>query len=420
MNSPQLVPRRPRSRRRTFLIAFVIYVSCVFYFLFQGGKTSFMLLSMATVLAVYWACGWFGGVNKVQGNRTIRTGTSRFLPAQSRILVEVELRVPGWIPLPYVIVQDGLYRFDELYSQAESAVTLDAGRNAVWTYRTPPLPRGAYRLDATACWSKDLFGIFEHRGQFHTPSSFSILPATVPIPAWGQAGHQAVQPGQMHVMDKRKRESTQLNGVREYVHGDRLSRIHWNATAKTGTLKSKQFDQEVQAPILIVLDIRGTSYESPAGFELALSAAASIAQYAKANRHPAYLAGIGGSLHWWDAAALSREPVAYKQWLSTIEPEAPSPQVNERIGPMLAERASLLRGAAVAWIGGTVTSGDMAAIGCLRSLGGSGTFIHAAPDLERDDDAGLLRALAKQRFEYKWLDELNHLPKLLGGGTTWK
>ncbi|MFD3269193.1 DUF58 domain-containing protein [Paenibacillus dendritiformis] len=419
MNSPQLLPHRPRSRRRTILIAFVIYVSCVFYFLFQGGKTSFMLLSMATVLAVYWACGWFGGLNKVQGQRMVRTGTSRFLPAQSRIQVSVELRVPGWIPLPYVIVQDGLYRFDELYSQAESAVTLNAGRQAVWTYRTPPLLRGAYRLDATTCLSKDLFGIFEQRGHFHTPSSFSILPATVPIPAWSQAGHQAVQPGQTQAMDKRKRESTQLNGVRDYVPGDRLSRIHWNATAKTGSFKSKQFDQEVQAPILIVLDVRRTSYESPAGFELALSAAASIAQYAKANRHPAYLAGIGGSLHWWDAAALAREPVAYKQWLSTIEPEAPNPQVNDRIGMMLAQRASLLRGAAVAWISGAMTSGDMAAIGGLRSLGGSGTFIHAAAETG-PDEAGLVRALAKQGFEYKWLDDLNHLPKLLGGGMTWK
>ncbi|WCF09940.1 DUF58 domain-containing protein [Paenibacillus thiaminolyticus] len=419
MNSPQLVPRRPRSRRRIFFIAFVIYVSCVFYFLFQGGKTSFMLLSMATVLAVYWTFGWFGGVNKVQGQRMVRRGTSQFLPAQSRILVSVELRVPGWIPLPYVIVQDGLYRFDELYSQAESAVTLNAGRQAVWTYRTPPLPRGAYHLDATTCLSKDLFGIFEQRGQFHTPSSFSILPATVPIPAWSQAGHQAVQPGQTQAMDKRKRESTQLNGIREYVPGDRLSRIHWNATAKTGSLKSKQFDQEVQAPILIVLDIRTASYESPASFELALSAAASIAQYAKANRHPAYLAGIGGSLHWWDAMALAREPVAYKQWLSTIEPEIPNPQVNDRIGTMLAQRASLLRGASVAWISGTMTSGDMAAIGGLRSLGGSGTFIHAAPG-SGPDEASLLRDLAKQGFDYKWLDELNHLPKLLGGGMTWK
>ncbi|MEB9892079.1 DUF58 domain-containing protein, partial [Bacillus cereus] len=346
MNSPQLVPRRPRSRRRTFLIAFVIYVSCVFYFLFQGGKTSFMLLSMATVLAFYWACAWFGGVAKVRGQRMVRTGTSRFLPAQSRIAVSVELRVPGWIPLPYVIVQDGLYRFNELYSQAEAAVTLNAGRKAVWTYRTPPLPRGAYRLDATTCLSKDLFGIFEQRGQFYTPSSFFILPATVSIPAWTQAGHQAVQPGQTLAMDKRKRESTQLSGVREYAHGDRLSRIHWNATAKSGSLKSKQFDQEVQAPILIVLDMRGTSYENSAGFELALSAAVSIAQYAKANRHPAYLAAIGGSLHWWDAAALLREPAAYKQWLATIEPEAPNPQINDRIGPMLAQRASLLRGAA--------------------------------------------------------------------------
>lgn len=419
MNSPQLVPRRPRSRRRIFFIAFVIYVSCVFYFLFQGGKTSFMLLSMATVLAVYWTCGWFGGVNKVQGQRMVRRGTSQFLPAQSRILVSVELRVPGWIPLPYVIVQDGLYRFDELYSQAESAVTLNAGRQAVWTYRTPPLPRGAYHLDATTCLSKDLFGIFEQRGQIHTPSSFSILPATVPIPAWSQASHQAVQPGQTQAMDKRKRESTQLNGIREYVPGDRLSRIHWNATAKTGSLKSKQFDQEVQAPILIVLDIRTASYESPASFELALSAAASIAQYAKANRHPAYLAGIGGSLHWWDAMALAREPVAYKQWLSTIEPELPNPQVNDRIGTMLAQRASLLRGASVAWIGGAMTSGDMAAIGGLRSLGGSGTFIHAAPG-SGPDEASLLRDLAKQGFDYKWLDELNHLPKLLGGGMTWK
>ncbi|WII39229.1 DUF58 domain-containing protein [Paenibacillus thiaminolyticus] len=419
MNSPQLVPRRPRSRRRIFFIAFVIYVSCVFYFLFQGGKTSFMLLSMATVLAVYWTCGWFGGVNKVQGQRMVRRGTSQFLPAQSRIMVSVELRVPGWIPLPYVIVQDGLYRFDELYSQAEAAVTLNAGRQAVWTYRTPPLPRGAYHLDATTCLSKDLFGIFEQRGQFHTPSSFSILPATVPIPAWSQAGHQAVQPGQTQAMDKRKRESTQLNGIREYVPGDRLSRIHWNATAKTGSLKSKQFDPEVQAPILIVLDIRTASYESLASFELALSAAASIAQYAKANRHPAYLAGIGGSLQWWDAMALARETVAYKQWLSTIEPEIPNPQVNDRIGTMLAQRASLLRGASVAWISGTMTSGDIAAIGGLRSLGGSGTFIHAAPG-SGPDEASLLRDLAKQGFDYKWLDELNHLPKLLGGGMTWK
>lgn len=419
MSSPPLVPRRPRSRRRAFLIAFVIYVSCVFYFLFQGGKTSFMLLSMATVLAVYWACGWFRGVTKVQGQRMVRIGTSRFLPAQSRIAVSVELRVPGWIPLPYVIVQDGLYRFDELYSEAEAAVTLDAGRKAVWTYRTPPLPRGAYRLDATTCLSKDLFGMFEQRGQFHTPSSFFILPATVPILAWGQAGHQAVQPGQTHAIDKRKRDSTQLSGVREYVHGDRLARIHWNATAKSGSLKSKQFDQEVQAVILIVLDIRRTSYENRVSFELALSAAASMAQYAKANRHPAYVAAIGGSLHWWDAAALLREPAAYKQWWSTIEPETPNLQENDRLDSMLVQRASRLRGAAIAWISGAMTSGDMAAIGGLRSLGGSGTFIHAAAD-DGPDEAALLRALAKQGFEYKWLNDLNHLPKLLGGGITWK
>jgi uncharacterized protein (DUF58 family) len=63
------------------------------------------------------------------------------------------------------------------------------------------------------------------------------------------------------------------------MYGDRLSRIHWNATAKTGTWKSKEFERESLPKTYIVLDRHGESYAHDDQFELAVSVCASLFQY---------------------------------------------------------------------------------------------------------------------------------------------
>ena len=50
------------------------------------------------------------------------------------------------------------------------------------------------------------------------------------------------------------RETTQINGIREFLPGDRLSRIHWGATAKTGQWKSKEFEREALPRTIVLLD----------------------------------------------------------------------------------------------------------------------------------------------------------------------
>jgi uncharacterized protein (DUF58 family) len=155
----------------------------------------------------------------------------------------------------------------------------DWRRRGEWEYRTPALRRGAYTFATTECLTEDIFGLFEHRGTLKLPHSIVVLPQTVPIREWHQF-HQMMKGTNHHSTTTRAvRETTQINGVREYMYGDRLSRIHWNATAKTGTWKSKEFERESLPKTYLVLDRQLKTYTAPDQFELAVSVAASLYQY---------------------------------------------------------------------------------------------------------------------------------------------
>jgi uncharacterized protein (DUF58 family) len=43
-------------------------------------------------------------------------------------------------------------------------------------------------------------------------------------------------------------------GVREYVHGDAMKRIHWPTSARRGQLMVKEFDQDPQSEVWLILD----------------------------------------------------------------------------------------------------------------------------------------------------------------------
>src|SRR5690606_10053746 len=77
--------------------------------------------------------------------------------------------------------------------------------------------------------------------------------------------------------------TTQINGIRDYVYGDRLSRIHWNATARTGKWKSKEFERESLPKMVVILDGNRSSYHSDEQFELGVSAAASVLKFGTMN-----------------------------------------------------------------------------------------------------------------------------------------
>jgi hypothetical protein len=132
--------------------------------------------------------------------------------------------------------------------------------------------------------TEDIFGLFQHKGSLDLPRTVTVTPQTAAITEWKQV-HLMLKGMQMHATTTRAlRETTQINGVREYIYGDKLSRVHWNATAKTGTWKSKEFERESLPRTIIVLDRSRGAYAASEQFELAVSVAASLFEYAAAKR----------------------------------------------------------------------------------------------------------------------------------------
>ncbi|MNZ51165.1 hypothetical protein D3C78_689730 [compost metagenome] len=119
----------------------------------------------------------------------------------------------------------------------------------------------------------------KHKAFFKISGEFSILPRTVFLPHWQLHSKNSRVPGPETALSLSRRETTQINGVRDYVYGDRFSRIHWNATAKTGTWKSKEFEHESLQKTVLILDTHSISYKSKSQFELAVSTTASLLEY---------------------------------------------------------------------------------------------------------------------------------------------
>jgi len=264
----------------------MVWMCCLAYVLFQGGKTSLMLLSMVTLLCVYLAIAGFSGVRRAQGVRRLSSGSDHeeLLHAGDQVQVQLSLTIPGFLPLPYVVVREMLHRHNgESWSFKESLIPNMRG-NGELSFQTPPLERGKYVFSETECASEDIFGLIEHRGKFKAKGEFRVLPRTVFIPYWQLYDRKSRLSGPQTALTRSRRETTQINGVRDYVYGDRLSRIHWNATAKTGNWKSKEFEHESVPKTILVLDALASSYEHGDAFEIAVSTAASLLEYGARER----------------------------------------------------------------------------------------------------------------------------------------
>ena len=67
-----------------------------------------------------------------------------------------------------------------------------------------------------------------------------------------------------------------FHAIRDYQPGDSRRHVHWKATAKTGTLMVRQFEESRRSRLGIILDLDRSGYTDEDEFELGVSVAASL------------------------------------------------------------------------------------------------------------------------------------------------
>ncbi|MEX1031140.1 MAG: DUF58 domain-containing protein [Paenibacillaceae bacterium] len=309
---------------------FWYFFACVFictcFMLFQGGKLAFMLFFIMVILSVYLWLGKWSGINQTTGNRVLlNLNKNMSIEAGTSIAVQINLTIPGFWPIPYVMLRDRLVRRNGSELVFETSAVPDWKRRGSVEYITKPLHRGFYHFADVECSTEDIFGLFKHKGSLSLFESFMVKPQTVVIKEWQQF-HQSFKGHHYNSTTTRAlRETTQINGVREYIYGDRLSRIHWNATAKTGTWKSKEFERESLPKTIIMVDRNRNNYKSKEEFELAVSVAASLMEYGSQKELAMGLLSVGANAVFMEPLRAPSHYRVVNQHLIDIEADGQHP-----------------------------------------------------------------------------------------------
>lgn len=125
--------------------------------------------------------------------------------------------------------------------------------------------RGWFTLSPTTIESGDIFGLFLVRKSFTSYSRLLVIPNTFDIQ--GFPAPFGSLPGGRALRQKSLEVTPYAAGVREFVPGDPLKRIHWPSSARKQKLIVKEFEKDPLAEVWIFIDAQAEMHVKATNME---------------------------------------------------------------------------------------------------------------------------------------------------------
>ena len=121
-----------------------------------------------------------------------------------------------------------------------------------WQSQSPK--RGRYQFRDLDLGTRSPFGLVEHRVTIALPDQLLVYPKIGNLTRrWFQLQRQATESrrGQRH---DRSAQQVEYHGLRDYRSGDSQRWIHWRTSARRGELMVKEFEQQNEQDLAILID----------------------------------------------------------------------------------------------------------------------------------------------------------------------
>ena len=150
------------------------------------------------------------------------------------------------------------------FATGSRVLTLIRGKQKrSYTARTWLTTRGGFTLGPTRIMSGDPFGIFRVSKKFPANDSLVVLPMVANVSEF--LSPPGLLPGGQVIRRKSHDVTPHAAGVREYVPGDPVKRVHWPTSIRRGQLMVKEFEQDPQAEVWLFLDTHRSAHISKPG-----------------------------------------------------------------------------------------------------------------------------------------------------------
>jgi uncharacterized protein (DUF58 family) len=231
------------------LIFLVIATVVAWILAFNSGRDlAYNLAYLLTSILIFsyaWAWNSLRAIGLRRVTRTRRSQVGQFAEEQ------FEITNRGRLPKLWLELKDD----STLPWHDASRVVSSLGHDQTqrWQVKTLCTQRGRFRLGPLTLHSGDPVGNFDVEQDIDSTSNIVVYPLMLELTSFepsisdlsgGEARHRRTY--QM---------TTNVAGVRDYVPGDSLNRIHWPTTARTRRLMAKEFELDPTADVWLYLDL---------------------------------------------------------------------------------------------------------------------------------------------------------------------
>jgi len=223
----------------------------------NGGTIYVRLLYLGGLLIIL---AWLLTIFSLRGIKVDRTARSQRGSVGDIFEEHFEISNTSRIPKLWLEVANGSNIPNPTGSRI---VTLLRGKQKrIYTTRTWLTSRGGFLLGPTTVTSGDPFGIFRVSKEFPAKSSLVVLPLLFRVNEF--LSPPGLLPGGKAIRRKSIDVTPHASGVREYIPGDPMKRIHWPTSVRRDQLMVKEFEQDPQSEVWLFLDThKGVHYSRP-------------------------------------------------------------------------------------------------------------------------------------------------------------
>jgi uncharacterized protein (DUF58 family) len=229
-----------------------------------GGIVYVRLLYLSSLLI---GIAWLSSVIALRGIRVERQ--ARSLRASVGDIFEEHFEISNTSKMPKLWLEVANESSMPFATGSRILTFLRAKQKRIYTARTWLTNRGGFPLGPTTLTSGDPFGIFRVSKSFPATDSLMVLPMLFPVSEF--LTPPGLLPGGKAIRRKSLDITPHASGVREYVPGDPMKRIHWPTSIRREQLMVKEFEQDPQAEVWLFLDTHknshvikpGVTYETP-------------------------------------------------------------------------------------------------------------------------------------------------------------
>ncbi len=233
-------------------LVILLLIGAFSFAMFQGGFVSWFIFFAILPLLTYTILLQFVPIRIKNIKRTINPD---FVTRGSKVNVHVAFQNKTLFPLLFLTVREKMNNADleiHMEGKSQNLFLVLFKKDFEWEYELRNIPRGEFHFEGLEVVVTDFFGWTER--EIFVPKHDLMLVYPKITDVQNAQINLHYDQGNTNVTRSLVKDTTIATGIRKYESGDRFSWIHWKSFAKSGDLKTKEFEDIQAQNVVVYLD----------------------------------------------------------------------------------------------------------------------------------------------------------------------